>query len=127
MIRKRSWRVVSADSFANGRRTRGAGRASSLCTTPNGIPRPTLEIRGTTGLQPELATLRIPAQPYAVFLHTGHISKMRPSVHTVFNRWVPELGLEMGVFPSFIERYGMEFDPETGMGEVELWVPLARA
>ena len=48
MIRKRSWPTVSAGSFANGRRTRGAGRARSLCTTPNGIPRPILEIRGTT-------------------------------------------------------------------------------
>ena len=84
-----------------------------------------VELSDTTDLPPEFTVLHIPAQRYAIFLHTGHISRMRTSVHTVFNRWVPELGLEMGVFPSFIERYGMAFDPETGTGDVELWVPLA--
>jgi hypothetical protein len=44
----RSWPTVSAASFANGRRTRGAEPASAHSTTPNGIRRPILEIRGTT-------------------------------------------------------------------------------
>lgn len=83
-----------------------------------------LEVSTTSALQSELTALAIPAQRYAIFTHTGHVSKMRTSVNTVFNRWVPELGIEMAEFPSFIERYGMEFDPETGTGDVELWVPV---
>ncbi len=78
-----------------------------------------------SGLQPELTAMRLPALRYAVFSHRGHVSKMRASVHTVFNRMVPELGLETAGVPSFIERYGSQFDPESGLGEVELWVPLA--
>jgi AraC family transcriptional regulator len=82
-----------------------------------------LEVRTTSSLQPELTAMTIPAQRYAIFTHTGHVSTMRTSVNTVFNRWLPELKTEGGYFPSFIERYGMAFDPETGTGDVELWVP----
>lgn len=84
-----------------------------------------LKVRDIVELQPELTAIRLPAQRYAVFAHSGHVSKMRASVHTVFNRMVPDLGLETGTLPNFIERYGEAFNPETGTGEVELWVPLA--
>lgn len=50
MTRKPSWPILSVGSFANGRRTRGAAPARALSTTPNGIPRPIREIRGTTNL-----------------------------------------------------------------------------
>ena len=83
-----------------------------------------LEVRRTSSLQPELTAVILPAQRYAIFTHTGHVSKIRTSVNTMFNRWIPELGIETGEFPSFFERYGIEFDPETGIGDVELWVPV---
>jgi AraC family transcriptional regulator len=85
-----------------------------------------LEIQHTSRLQPELTAITLPAQRYAVFTHTGHVSKMRTTVNTIFNRWVPDLAIETGDFPSFIERYGLEFDPATGTGDVELWVPMRR-
>jgi AraC family transcriptional regulator len=86
-----------------------------------------LAVSDVSDLQPELTAIRLPAQRYAVFTHRGHVSKMRASVHTIFNRMVPQLEFEVGDFPSFIERYGEEFNPETGVGDVELWVPLKAA
>jgi AraC family transcriptional regulator len=26
--------------------------------------------------------------------------------------------------PDFFERYGEEFDPQTGMGGIEVWIPI---
>ena len=39
-------------------------------------------------------------------------------------REIAVLKLEVGDLPNFIEYYGPRFDPETGEGEVEIWVPL---
>lgn len=67
--------------------------------------------------------LRIPAQTYAVFSHTAHISEMRRTLYTIWNKWMPESGKTPEDAPHF-ERYGPEFNPMTGMGLVEIWVPV---
>jgi AraC family transcriptional regulator len=38
--------------------------------------------------------------------------------------WLPASGLMAADAPDF-ERYDADFDPRTGMGGVEIWVPLA--
>ena len=38
-------------------------------------------------------------------------------------KWLPESGHEVADAPDF-ERYGPEFDPTTGNGGLEVWVPL---
>jgi AraC family transcriptional regulator len=83
-----------------------------------------LEVRDVSDLQPELTALRLPAQRYAMFTHRGHISAIRTTIHTMINRWLPESGMELSGNPDLIERYGMEFDPESGMGEVGIWLPV---
>jgi hypothetical protein len=42
---------------------------------------------------------------------------------TIWNKWLPESGHELVDAPDF-ERYGEEFDPLTGTGGLELWVPI---
>jgi AraC family transcriptional regulator len=83
-----------------------------------------IEVSAIHDLDPALTAIRLPAQPYAAFTHPAHVSKMRQTVHTIFNRSIGELGLDAGDFPNFIEFYGPGFDPEAGMGEVEIWIPL---
>ncbi|MGB3815854.1 MAG: AraC family transcriptional regulator [Shinella sp.] len=34
-------------------------------------------------------------------------------------------GRQAGAFPDVLEFYGEDFDPETGLGRVEIWLPLA--
>lgn len=76
-----------------------------------------------SALPAHLARLRIPAQRYAVFRHERHISEIRRTVHTIWSQWLPESGHQAADAPNF-ERYGPEFDGRTGMGGLEIWIPL---
>jgi AraC family transcriptional regulator len=58
-----------------------------------------------------------------VFRHRDHVSSIRRTVNTIWNKWLPESGHEIADAPDF-ERYGEEFDPRTGNGGLEIWIPL---
>ncbi len=60
---------------------------------------------------------------YAVFTHTGHISEIGNCVYTTWNKSLPDLGLNPRQAPDF-ERYDKRFNPETGRGSVEIWIPI---
>ena len=66
---------------------------------------------------------RIAAQKYAVFSHREHISTIRSTLNTIWNKWLPESGLEVVDAPDF-ERYGEGFDTRTGAGGLEIWIPI---
>jgi len=82
-----------------------------------------VEVSDASGLEPELTSIRIPAQKYAVFAHRGHISAIRGTCHAIWTKWLPESGVEVADAPDF-ERYGEEFDPRTGSGGLEIWIPV---
>ena len=71
----------------------------------------------------ELARVRIPEQRYAMFRHRDHVSTMRRTVYTIWNKWLPESGIELADAPNF-ERYGEKFDPDAGTGTIEIWLPV---
>jgi AraC family transcriptional regulator len=78
-----------------------------------------------TGLTPAGAVLlRVPAQRYAVFFHAAHISAIRMTWRAIFDDWLPASGMRPTDGPEF-ERYDERFDPATGDGGVEIWVPVA--
>jgi AraC family transcriptional regulator len=60
---------------------------------------------------------------YAVFSHSEHVSTIRSTWTTIWNAWWPSSGHELADAPDF-ERYGEEFDPRTGLGGLEIWVPI---
>ena len=73
-------------------------------------------------LIPGLTEMTVPAGTYARYTHEGHISKIRATCAAVFEA-LPELGRETDHrWFSFIEYYGPDFEPSSGMGTVELWV-----
>ncbi len=82
-----------------------------------------VEVTDFKQLPADWARIRIPAQRYAVFTHEGHISLIRSAWQTVFNKALPESDLKMTDAPSF-ERYDERFNPATGMGGVEIWIPI---
>ena len=82
-----------------------------------------VEVGEFSELPPELSRVRVPANRYAVFTHRGHISAIRSTWATVRNKWLPRSGHQLADAPDF-ERYDSRFDPRTGSGEVEIWVPL---
>lgn len=82
-----------------------------------------VEVSGSDNLPPDLAPIRIPAQRYAVFTHRDHILSIRNTIYTIWNKWLPESGHDVVEAPEF-ELYDERFNPMTGMGEVEIWIPV---
>ena len=82
-----------------------------------------VEVSDFSDLPREFSRVRIPEQRYAVFSHKDHISTIRRTVNTIWNQWLPASGLKAADAPSF-ERYDENFDPLTGNGGLEIWVPI---
>ncbi|HEY3847693.1 MAG TPA: AraC family transcriptional regulator [Acetobacteraceae bacterium] len=82
-----------------------------------------VEVSSFDDVAPELRRVRIPAQRYAVFTHRDHISAIRGTWYTIWNQWLPTSGYEVADAPDF-ERYDAKFDSRSGIGEVEIWLPL---
>jgi AraC family transcriptional regulator len=82
-----------------------------------------VEVADFSDLPREFARVRIPEQKYAVFTHAEHISTIRRTVTTIWNHWLPASGMKAADAPSF-ERYDEKFDPATGDGGLEIWVPV---
>ena len=82
-----------------------------------------VEVADFSRLTTELKSVRIPAQRYVVFTHRDHVSTIRRTWHTIWAKWIPESGHQVVDAPVF-ERYPKEFDGRTGLGGLELWVPV---
>jgi AraC family transcriptional regulator len=82
-----------------------------------------VEVSDFSDLPREFARVRIPEQKYAVFTHDEHISTIRRTVNTIWTHWLPVSGFKAADAPSF-ERYDEKFDPLTGNGGLEIWIPV---
>lgn len=71
------------------------------------------------------AHLRIPANRYVVFMHAEHVSTIRRTWATIWDSWFPSSGHEVADAPHF-ELYGENFNSQTGVGGVEIWIPIRR-
>ena len=82
-----------------------------------------VEVSDYSNVAAELSRLRIPENLYAVFSHRDHISTIRRTFSTIWSKWFPESGHEPADAP-FFERYDQSFNPATGLGGLEIWIPL---
>ncbi len=82
------------------------------------------EVERFDGLPQELDRMKIPEAHYAVFTHVGHVSELRRTWAAV-HEWLPTSGWKSAASPDF-ERYGPGFDPVTGLGDMEIWLPVVR-
>jgi AraC family transcriptional regulator len=71
-----------------------------------------------------LQKISIPAQTYAVFEHLTHVAGLGNTYLAIWNSWLTEHNRVAADGPS-IERHKKTFDPRTGEGGVEIWIPLA--
>lgn len=80
------------------------------------------------GLPDDWARVSLPASRYAVFPHRQHVSKLQVTVGAIFAHGLRDVGCEaVPAGPDqvgFFERYGESFDPRTGSGDIEVWVPV---
>ncbi|MGR4866373.1 AraC family transcriptional regulator [Caulobacter sp. LARHSG274] len=84
-----------------------------------------VEVADFSDLPEGFVSVRLPARLYAVFRHAEHVSTIRRTMHTIYTQWLPESDYEPDDAP-FFERYGPEFDPRTGEGGLEAWIPVKR-
>jgi AraC family transcriptional regulator len=82
-----------------------------------------VEVSKFSTIPPGLSQLRVPAQTYAVFLHRGHVAEIGATYAAIWNDWSPGDGRAVGEGPS-LERHCETFDPRTGLGGVEIWLPV---
>jgi len=82
-----------------------------------------VEVSDFSTLPAEFSRLRIAAQRYAVFSHREHVSTVRRTWNTIWNTWLPASGHLPADAPNF-ERYDEKFDPSTGNGGLEIWIPV---
>jgi AraC family transcriptional regulator len=82
-----------------------------------------VQVADRATLPAEFTRLRIPRQTYAVFEHDGHVSGIRATCNSIWSQWLPASGHEVADGPWF-ERYPERFEPHTGLGGLEVWIPI---
>ncbi len=85
-----------------------------------------VEVTDTHDLPDEFRTFTFPAQRYVVFRHADHISTLQKTYGAVWGSWFPENNVDTKNMNGFFELYGVEFDPMTGEGGIELWFPVRK-
>lgn len=71
-----------------------------------------------------LVVQHIPPQTYAVFTHSGHTSEIPKTYAAIWDQWVPQSGKVVSDGP-WLEKHLPTFNPRTGLGGIEIWIPLA--
>ena len=83
-----------------------------------------VEVRAVADLPDGCIELRVPASTYAVFVHKGHVATIQATFRAIWERGLAEAGVKASEAP-VLERYDHRFDPRTGLGGFEIWVPIA--
>lgn len=84
-----------------------------------------VEVANANKLPDEFSSLKLEDRRYAVFAHTGHVSAIPKTIDTIWCKWAPDSGVAIAHAPCF-ELYTADFNPDTGVGGMEIWIPLER-
>ncbi|MGN6519875.1 MAG: AraC family transcriptional regulator [Dokdonella sp.] len=83
-----------------------------------------VEVRAIGHVPTDLVAFEVPACRYAVFEHRGHVSTIYDTYAAIWNGALPASGLRVADAP-ILERHHETFDPRSGEGGLNLWIPLA--
>ena len=67
--------------------------------------------------------VHLEAGHYAVFTHRQHVSKLFTTMCAIYRDWLPLSKIAPADAACF-ERYGADFDPASGLGTIEIWLPV---
>jgi predicted transcriptional regulator YdeE len=81
-----------------------------------------VEVSAFDTLPEGMGRMQVPAAYYAVFSHSGPASRLHQTWAAI-HAWQPGSGYQFAPTPDF-ERYGPGFVPVSGVGDVEIWVPV---
>jgi AraC family transcriptional regulator len=82
-----------------------------------------VEVKEVSTLPEGFTTVSLTPQRYAVITHDKHVSAMPKTLEMIFQTWLPDSSLDATHAPCF-ETYSREFNGETGMGGMEIWIPV---
>ena len=84
-----------------------------------------MRVNNFTSVPAELEILTIPAQKYLVFRHDGHASQLSSTIEKICKTGVMQTPgpVANDSQVAMLEYYGEKFDPATGTGDMEVWVP----
>lgn len=82
-----------------------------------------VEVKSRDRLPTPFRCVELEPQRYAVFEHSGHISTLHQTFYSIWNGWLPTSGFNAVDAPEF-ERYSEDYDPVTGTGVLEIWLPV---
>jgi AraC family transcriptional regulator len=102
------------------------GISSSVAGDDNGFDYMCgVEVSSLDELPEGFTGMRLPARRYAVFWHGDHISRIGSTCGAIYSEWLPNSGYKVAEGPlMMLERYDQRFDPKTGNGGAEIWIPL---
>jgi AraC family transcriptional regulator len=83
-----------------------------------------IQVAAHGDIPPEFQRLQIPAARYLIFRQSQHIATIGRVFAAIFMHWLPQSDHTLGTMP-IIEHYPAAFDPFTGNGGFEIWLPLA--
>src|SRR5262249_35889823 len=84
-----------------------------------------VEVETLADVPDGMLAVTITANTYAVVTHTGHISRLPDTVRHVWGRWLPASRYRHVPAPDFELYDPVRWDPGTGDGDVDLYVPVA--
>lgn len=82
-----------------------------------------VQINDNTDLPDHFTQVALPTRRYAVFQHQEHLNELCHTMDKIWSKWVIDCGLKIAQAPNF-ERYTESFNPQTGLGGIEVWIPL---
>ena len=71
-----------------------------------------------------LSHLDLEPRTYAVFDHRDHVSTIFDTYRAIWNEALPALARPVGD-GHVLEFHNDAFDPDSGLGGLEIWIPLA--
>ena len=85
-----------------------------------------VEVSDFADVPPTLSRVILPSQRYAVFPHNAHVSQIKQTIDAIFDQWLPNAEVKhMNQSLHFFERYSEVYNPQTGLGGMEIWLPVS--
>ncbi|GMW02023.1 MAG: hypothetical protein AMXMBFR84_31590 [Candidatus Hydrogenedentota bacterium] len=81
------------------------------------------EVSSTESLPSEFTSIQLPPTRYAIFSQQENIAAIKDIFCAIYKEWIPGSGLVAADAPQ-VECYGLTFDPATGDGGFEIWIPV---
>ena len=82
-----------------------------------------VEVKPDSDAPKGVTKLVIPVATYAVFQHLAHVATISNTYLAIWNSWLTDHNRVVADAPS-LERHKKTFDPRTGEGGVDIWIPL---